>query len=225
MKFEIGGSGSSGGGGDFEKPALGAHVAVLADVVNLGNQKTKYKYDKGHPKEGEPKYINQCVLFWELGTHVVDGNVVDSRNTEGEYAGQRFVKTQTVTASLYGGWGKGSKAKLFGIVTSLRGGVALTEKQVDDKYDMFGSDGVVGKTALVYLADSEDGEFRYVENVETLQDASKALTAEGDYGPDNYHDWVKEKIAAQELDLSSKPAAKKKTAAALVKEDDSDIPF
>jgi len=180
MSFKIG---SGGGSGDFEKPDLGRHVAVLADIVDIGEQKTNYLIEKG-PNKGQPKNTRQAVLFWELA----------QRNQEGEFAGHRFIKTQTVTASLYGGWNQGSPAKLFGICTALNNGVPLTEADVEDEYDI---SAMVGKSAMIYLEDTEDGKYRFIGRVESLQNAADALTAEEQYGEAHYHDWLKDKIAAR----------------------------
>jgi len=185
MSFKIG---SSGGGAEFEKPALGAHIAVLADAVDIGLQKTPYTVESG-PRKGEPKTVRQAVLFFEL----------NSRNQTGEFAGKRFIKTATVTASLYNGSGAGSASKLFNIVTALNSGIALTDEQIENEFDL---STMVGRCCMIYLQDSDDAKFRYISRVEALQNQNDSIHVEEQYGKDNFHPWLVDKIAAR-LDTPS----------------------
>jgi hypothetical protein len=99
MGFKV----SNKGGGDFEQPPAGNHIARCIRVVDLGTQKTEWK--------GKQKLVRKMFIGWELlGTTMEDG--------------RPFITTQRYTASL------GDKAKLRADLESWRG-MAFTPQQLE----------------------------------------------------------------------------------------------
>ena len=48
------------GGGDFEQPPVGTHVARCIKVIDIGTQKGEY--------QGKANSKRQCIIGWELPT-------------------------------------------------------------------------------------------------------------------------------------------------------------
>lgn len=71
------------GGGDFEQPPVGTHIARCVKVIDIGTQKGEF--------QGKATFKRQVIIGWELP---------DELMTEGNYAGQPFVVSRFYTASL-----------------------------------------------------------------------------------------------------------------------------
>ena len=71
------------GGGNFEQPPVGTHVARCIKVIDLGTQKGEY--------EGRVTAKRQIIIAWELPTELM---------SEGEHAGKPFSVSKFYTASL-----------------------------------------------------------------------------------------------------------------------------
>ncbi len=71
------------GGGDWEQPPTGLHVARSIGLIDIGTQKGEY--------QGQPTIKRQFILKWELPNELM---------TRGEQAGMPFVVSKFYTASL-----------------------------------------------------------------------------------------------------------------------------
>jgi hypothetical protein len=67
------------GGGDFEQPPVGTHVARCVKVIDIGTQKGEY--------QGKATFKRQVIIGWELPTELMEG-------------GSPFVVSKFYTASL-----------------------------------------------------------------------------------------------------------------------------
>lgn len=88
----------SGGGGSFEQPPVGTHVARCVKVIDIGTQQGEY--------EGKANFRRQTIIGWELPNELM---------TEGEYKGKPFIVSRFYTASL------GEKANLRKDLQNWRG--------------------------------------------------------------------------------------------------------
>lgn len=71
------------GGGDFEQPPIGTHIARCVRMIDIGTQKGEY--------QGKVNFKRQVVIGWELP---------DELMTEGDFAGKPFMVSKFYTASL-----------------------------------------------------------------------------------------------------------------------------
>ena len=71
------------GGGDFEQPPIGTHVARCIKIIDIGTQKGEY--------QGKATFRRQVIIGWELPIELM---------TTGEYAGKPFIVSKFYTASL-----------------------------------------------------------------------------------------------------------------------------
>ncbi len=71
------------GGGEFEQPPVGTHVARCIKVIDIGTQRGEY--------QGKETFKRQCVIAWELPNETM---------TQGEFKGKPFVVSKFYTASL-----------------------------------------------------------------------------------------------------------------------------
>lgn len=74
---------SDAGGGDFEQPPVGTHIARCVKIIDIGTQKGEY--------QGKATIKRQCIIGWELPTELMN---------EGDYAGKPFSVSKFYTASL-----------------------------------------------------------------------------------------------------------------------------
>lgn len=117
------------GGGDFEQPPIGTHVARCIHVIDIGTQRGEY--------QGKATSRRQCIIGWELPTEL---------QSEGDFAGQPFRVSRFYTASL------GKKASLRADLQNWRGR-DFTEEELSG----FDSKAIVGKPCMLSLILSDKG--------------------------------------------------------------------
>lgn len=71
------------GGGDFEQPPIGTHIARCVKMIDIGTQKGEY--------QGTATFKRQVIIGWELPNELM---------TTGDYAGKPFGVSKFYTASL-----------------------------------------------------------------------------------------------------------------------------
>lgn len=120
------------GGGDFEQPPVGTHVARCVKVIDIGTQKGEY--------QGKATSKRQCIVGWELPTELM---------AEGEYAGKPFTVSRFYTASL------GEKANLRKDLANWRGR-DFTEAELQG----FDSKNILDKACLLGLTPNDKGKVR-----------------------------------------------------------------
>ena len=86
------------GGGDFEQPPVGTHVARCFKIIDIGTQRGEY--------QGKATVKRQCIVGWELPLELM---------TEGDFAGKPFAVSKFYTSSL------GEKANLRKDLANWRG--------------------------------------------------------------------------------------------------------
>lgn len=114
---------SDSGGGDFEQPPAGTHVARCVKIIDIGTQKGEWK--------GKAIVRRQCIVGWELPTELMQ---------EGDYKGKPFLVSKFYTASL------GEKANLRKDLENWRG-QAFTEQELMG----FDSKNVLGKPCMLSI--------------------------------------------------------------------------
>ena len=72
------------GGGDFEQPPTGTHVARCVRLIDLGTQTSEF--------QGQPKIRREVIIAWELPEELM---------SEGDFAGQPFMVSKFYTLSLH----------------------------------------------------------------------------------------------------------------------------
>jgi hypothetical protein len=120
------------GGGDFEQPPVGTHVARCIKIIDIGTQKGEY--------QGKATSKRQCIVGWELPTELM---------TEGEFAGKPFTVSKFYTASL------GEKANLRKDLQNWRG-----RDFTDAELSGFDSKNILDKCCLVGLTPNDKGKIR-----------------------------------------------------------------
>lgn len=120
------------GGGDFEQPPIGTHVARCVKIIDIGTQRGEY--------QGKATIRRQCIIGWELPTELM---------TEGELAGKPFTVSRFYTCSL------GEKANLRRDLESWRG-KSFTEEELNG----FEAKNILGKPCLLGLTPNAKGKTR-----------------------------------------------------------------
>jgi hypothetical protein len=120
------------GGGDFEQPPVGTHVARCIKIIDIGTQKGEY--------QGKATSKRQCIIGWELPTELM---------SEGDFAGKPFTVSKFYTASL------GEKANLRKDLQNWRGR-DFTEAELQG----FDSKNILDKCCLVGLTPNDNGKIR-----------------------------------------------------------------
>ena len=120
------------GGGDFEQPPIGTHVARCVKLIDIGTQENTY--------EGKVTRKRQVIIGWELPNELM---------TEGEYAGKPFAVSRFYTASL------GEKANLRKDLANWRGRDFTKEELAG-----FDIKNLLTKACLVSLTPNEKGRAR-----------------------------------------------------------------
>lgn len=115
------------GGGDYEQPPVGTHVARCVKMIDIGTQKGEY--------QGKPTSKRQVIIGWELPTELM---------TEGEYAGKPFAVSKFYTQSL------GEKANLRKDLANWRGRDFTPEELAG-----FDAKGILGKGCMVSLTEND----------------------------------------------------------------------
>ena len=120
------------GGGDFEQPPAGTHVARCIKIIDIGTQKGEY--------QGKATSKRQCIIGFELPTELM---------AEGDYAGKPFTVSKLYTASL------GEKANLRKDLANWRGR-DFTEQELGG----FESKNILDKGCLLSLTPNDKGKVR-----------------------------------------------------------------
>ena len=120
------------GGGTFEQPPIGTHVAICVKVIDIGTQKSEY--------QGQANIKRQCIVGWELPNELM---------TTGDYAGKPFTVSKFYTASL------NEKANLRKDLANWRGR-DFTEEELGG----FESRNVLGKPCMLSLTLNDKGKAR-----------------------------------------------------------------
>lgn len=120
------------GGGEFEQPPVGTHVAVCVKMIDIGTQRGEY--------QGKATIKRQCIIGWELPNELM---------TEGERAGTPFTASKFYTASL------GEKANLRKDLRNWRGR-DFTEAELAG----FEARNILGKACMLALTADEKGKVR-----------------------------------------------------------------
>lgn len=120
------------GGGDFEQPPIGTHVARCVKIVDIGTQKGEYK--------GEANIRRQCIIGWELPNELI---------SEGDFAGKPFTVSRFYTCSL------SEKANLRKDLANWRGR-DFTEQELQG----FESKNILGKACMLSLTPNDKGKVR-----------------------------------------------------------------
>lgn len=111
------------GGGDFEQPPVGTHLAICVKIIDIGTQKGEY--------QGKATFKRQVIIGWELPNELM---------TEGDYAGKPFSVSKFYTASL------GEKANLRKDLANWRGR-DFTEQELSG----FEAKNILGKPCMLSL--------------------------------------------------------------------------
>jgi len=122
----------SSGGGDYEQPPVGTHVARCIKIIDIGTQRGEY--------QGKATSKRQCIIGWELPTELM---------TEGEHAGKPFYVSKFYTASL------GEKANLRKDLENWRGR-AFSDQELGG----FESRNILGKPCMLSLTTNDKGKVR-----------------------------------------------------------------
>lgn len=117
------------GGGTFEQPPTGTHVAICVKIIDIGTQKSEY--------QGQANIRRQCIIGWELPNELM---------TEGDKAGKPFVVSKFYTASL------SEKANLRADLRNWRGR-DFTEQELSG----FESRNILGKPCMLSITMNEKG--------------------------------------------------------------------
>ncbi len=120
------------GGGDFEQPPIGTHVARCVKMIDIGTQKGEY--------QGKATYKRQVIIGWELPNELM---------TTGEFAGKPFGVSKFYTASL------SEKANLRADLKNWRGR-DFTEEELAG----FDAKNILGKPCMLSLTESDKGRIR-----------------------------------------------------------------
>lgn len=120
------------GGGDFEQPPIGTHVARCVKMIDIGTQKGEY--------QGKATFKRQVIIGWELPNELM---------TTGDYAGKPFSVSKFYTASL------SEKANLRTDLKNWRGR-DFTEQELAG----FDSKNIMGKACMLSLTENDKGKTR-----------------------------------------------------------------
>src|SRR5688572_12525808 len=120
------------GGGDFEQPPIGTHVARCVKMIDIGTQKGEY--------QGKATYKRQVIIGWELPNELM---------TTGEFAGKPFGVSKFYTASL------SEKANLRADLKNWRGR-DFTEEELAG----FDAKNILEKPCMLSLTESDKGRIR-----------------------------------------------------------------
>lgn len=120
------------GGGDFEQPPIGTHVARCVKMIDIGTQQGEY--------QGKATYRRQVIIGWELPNELMQ---------EGDAAGKPFVVSKFYTASL------GEKANLRADLRNWRG-----RDFTDEELAGFDAKNILGKPCMLSLTENDKGKVR-----------------------------------------------------------------
>lgn len=120
------------GGGEFEQPPVGTHVAICTKIIDIGTQKSEY--------QGQANIRRQCIIGWELPNEAM---------TTGDHAGKPFTVSKFYTASL------SEKANLRKDLANWRGR-DFTEAELAG----FESKAILGKPCMIALTPNDKNKIR-----------------------------------------------------------------
>jgi len=120
------------GGGDFEQPPVGTHVARCVKLIDLGTQKGEW--------QGKATFKRQVVIGWELPNALL---------TEGDSAGKPFVVSKFYTQSL------SEKSNLRADLKNWRGRDFTQEELAG-----FDAKNILGKPCMLSLTENDKGKVR-----------------------------------------------------------------
>lgn len=120
------------GGGEFEQPPVGTHVARCIKVIDIGTQRSEY--------QGQANIRRQCIVAWELPSELL---------TRGDFAGKPFLVSRFYTCSL------SEKANLRKDLENWRGR-AFTEQELAG----FEAKNIIGKPCMLSLTANDKGKVR-----------------------------------------------------------------
>lgn len=120
------------GGGDFEQPPVGTHVARCVKIIDIGTQKGEY--------QGKATFKRQVIIGWELPNALI---------TEGDYAGKPFAVSKFYTTSL------SEKANLRKDLQNWRGRDFTPQELMG-----FDPRNILGKCCMVSLTENDKGKVR-----------------------------------------------------------------
>lgn len=118
---------SNSGGGDFEQPPVGTHVARCIKIIDIGTQRGEY--------QGKATLRRQCIIGWELPNELM---------SEGDHAGKPFTVSRFYTASL------GEKANLRKDLENWRG-----RQFTDEELNGFESKNILGKPCMLSITEND----------------------------------------------------------------------
>jgi hypothetical protein len=148
------------GGGDFQRPEDGTHLARSVRLIDLGTQRGEY--------QGQETVKRQLVIMWEL-----PGELIQT----GDYAGQPFLCSKFYTASL------NEKATLRHDLENWRG-KAFTQ----DELNGFNLLNILDKPCMVTLTTNDKGKQRVtgVTSVPKGMDVPAAVNPIVNFSLDQY---------------------------------------
>lgn len=120
------------GGGDFEQPPVGTHVARCVKLIDIGTQKGEY--------QGKATFKRQVIIGWELPTELM---------ATGDYAGKPFTVSKFYTASL------SEKANLRADLKNWRG-----REFTDQELAGFKAKNILGKPCMLSLTTNDKNKVR-----------------------------------------------------------------
>ncbi len=120
------------GGGDFEQPPVGTHLARCIRIIDIGTQKGEY--------QGKATFKRQVIIGWELPNELI---------TEGDYTGKPFAVSRFYTASL------SEKANLRKDLQNWRGKDFSPQELMG-----FDPRNVLGKVCMVSLTENDKGKIK-----------------------------------------------------------------
>lgn len=120
------------GGGDFEQPPIGTHVARCVKLIDIGTQQGEY--------QGKATFRRQVIIGWELPSELM---------SDGDSAGKPFVVSKFYTASL------GDKANLRADLKNWRG-----RDFTDEELAGFEAQNILGKPCMLSITLNDKGKAR-----------------------------------------------------------------
>jgi hypothetical protein len=120
------------GGGDFEQPPIGTHVARCVKMIDIGTQKGEY--------QGLATFKRQVIIGWELPNELM---------TTGELAGKPFGVSKFYTASL------SEKANLRQDLKNWRG-----RDFTPEELGGFDAKNILGKPCMLSLTATDKGRIK-----------------------------------------------------------------
>lgn len=120
------------GGGDFEQPPIGTHVARCIKLIDIGTQQGEY--------QGKATFRRQVIIGWELPNELMQ---------DGDNAGKPFTVSKFYTASL------GEKANLRADLKNWRG-----RDFTDEELAGFEAKNILGKPCMLSITLNDKGKAR-----------------------------------------------------------------